>query len=344
MQQNGQAVLLTGGLGYIGSHTAVVLSDAGYTPVLLDNLSNSSRDVHHAIEMITGRSLPFVESDVRDTQRVSTTLMEHQISAVIHFAGLKAVGESVTHPIAYFDNNVCGTISLLHAMRNAGVGTLVFSSSATVYGDPDVCPIDESHPTRVTNPYGRTKLHVEQMLNDIAAIPDPALPWRVVCLRYFNPVGAHPGGLIGEAPHGLPNNLMPYVAQVAAGRLDRLNVFGNDYSTRDGTGVRDYIHVMDLAYGHEAALRFLSTNTGWHAFNLGTGTGYSVLEMVKAFEQASGRCVPYKITSRRPGDVASCYADPQKAKRLLGWEAKLNLADMCETTWRFQQRHGQPLS
>jgi UDP-glucose 4-epimerase len=330
-------VLLTGGTGYIGSHTAVVLSESGHQVVLYDNLSNSSDSVLEKLIQITGQQIHFVRGDVRDTELLRSTLASHNIDAVIHFAGLKAVGESVEKPVDYYANNVQGTISLLQAMQSAQVKTLVFSSSATVYGEPKYLPLDENHPTSATNPYGRSKLHIEEMLNDIAA-SDPA--WRVVCLRYFNPVGAHESGLIGENPHGVPNNLMPYIAQVAVGQRAELKVFGSDYPTSDGTGVRDYIHVMDLVEGHAAALAFLSGTTGWHAINLGTGKGYSVLEMVQAFEKASGRQVPYKVVARRAGDLAACYADPQKASEVLSWRATRTLDDMCASTWQFQQSQG----
>lgn len=327
-------VLLTGGTGYIGSHTAVVLSEFGHQVVLYDNLSNSSDSVIEKLFQITGQQIHFVNGDVRDTELLKGTLAAHHIGAVIHFAGLKAVGESVEKPVDYYANNVQGTISLLQAMQSAQVKTLVFSSSATVYGEPQYLPLDEGHPTSATNPYGRSKLHIEEMLNDVAA-SDPA--WRIACLRYFNPVGAHESGLIGENPNGVPNNLMPYIAQVAAGQRAELSVFGADYPTSDGTGVRDYIHVMDLAEGHAAALAFLSGATGWHAINLGTGKGYSVLDMVQTFEKASGQRVPYKIVARRAGDVAACYADPHKASEALNWRATRTLDDMCASTWRFQQ-------
>lgn len=328
-------VLLTGGTGYIGSHTAVVLLEAGHKVVLFDNLSNSRRDVVDRIEDITNQNIPFVEGDVRDTSLLSKTIKDYQVDAVIHFAGLKAVGESVEKPIEYFDNNVGGTISLLEAMRENRVSELVFSSSATVYGEPQYLPIDESHPTSATNPYGRTKLHIEEMLQDVVA-SDSA--FSVVCLRYFNPVGAHESGLIGEDPSGVPNNLMPYVAQVAIGKLESLSIYGDDYPTPDGTGIRDYIHVMDLASGHLSAINFLNQNAGCHIFNLGTGVGFSVLEMVKAFERASGQQINYKITRRRAGDVASCYADASKAKHSLSWEARYGLNDMCESGWRWQAK------
>jgi len=328
-------ILLTGGTGYIGSHTAVVLSELGYQVVLLDNLSNSSDSVLEKLTQISGQQLVFIKGDIREFELIEQTLATYEIDAVIHFAGLKAVGESVEKPIDYYANNVQGSISLLQAMQSAKVKTLVFSSSATVYGEPQYLPLNESHPTSAMNPYGRSKLHIEEMLKDIA-ISDT--DWRIACLRYFNPVGAHDSGLIGESPNGMPNNLMPYIAQVAAGRKQALNIFGNDYPTPDGTGVRDYIHVMDLAEGHAAALNFLSQTFGWHAINLGTGKGYSVLEMLQAFEKASGHEVPYKVVARRAGDAAQCYANPQKAADLLGWGAKRSLDDMCESTWRFQHQ------
>lgn len=330
-------VLLTGGMGYIGSHTAVVLSELGHQVVLYDNLSNSSSSVIEKLFQITGQKILFVRGDVLDTELLINTLTSHSINAVIHLAGLKAVGESVEKPVNYYVNNIQGTISLLRAMQSARVEMLVFSSSATVYGEPQYLPLDENHPTSATNPYGRSKLHIEEMLNDVTSSD---LNWRIACLRYFNPVGAHEGGLIGESPHGVPNNLMPYIAQVAAGQRAKLSVFGDDYPTADGTGIRDYIHVMDLAEGHAAALGFLSQTTGWHAINLGTGKGYSVLEMIRAFENASGRQVPYNVVSRRVGDVAACYADPNKAIEVLNWSATRTLDDMCASTWRFQQVQG----
>lgn len=328
-------ILLTGGTGYIASHAAVVLIQAGHDVALFDNLSNSRADVVARLRDITGRELPFVQADIRDTAALVEALQIHACTAVIHFAGLKAVGESVQKPVEYFAHNVQGTISLLQAMQTTGVRQLVFSSSATVYGVPQHLPLDESHSTSATTPYGRSKLHIEEMLADLC-VSDPS--WRVACLRYFNPVGAHASGLIGEDPRGLPNNLMPYVSKVAAGELSRLGVFGDDYDTPDGTGVRDYIHVMDLAEGHLAALNYLQGHAGWHAVNLGTGHGYSVLDMVKAFERASGRPVPYDIKPRRSGDVASCYANPAKAAALLGWEAKRDLEVMCDSTWVWQSR------
>ena len=327
-------LLLTGGTGYIGSHAAVALTEAGHKVVLYDNLCNSSAAVVDRLEAITGQSLGFVQADIRDTALLAHTLGQHAIDAVIHFAGLKAVGESVEKPIDYYANNVHGTVSLLQAMREANVKTLVFSSSATVYGDPKYLPIDEAHPTSATNPYGRTKLHIEEMLTDVAGSDES---WRIACLRYFNPVGAHASGLIGEDPNGIPNNLMPYIAQVATGKLPQLNVFGDDYDTPDGTGVRDYIHVMDLAEGHLAALNYLQKKNGWHAINLGTGNGYSVLDMVKAFEATSGQRIPYRIAPRRSGDVARCYAMAGKAATELGWKATRTLHDMCASTWHWQR-------
>lgn len=327
-------ILLTGGTGYIGSHTALVLAETGHKVVLLDNLTNSRRDVVDRLERITNQSILFVEADVRDIQVLSKTIQDYKIDAVIHFAGLKAVGESVKKPLEYFDNNVGGTISLLKAMQENKVKTLVFSSSATVYGDPQYLPIDEDHPTRPTNTYGRTKLYIEGMLYDLACSD---ADWHITCLRYFNPVGAHESGLIGEDPVGLPNNLMAFVAQVAAGKIECLNIYGDDYETADGTGIRDYIHVMDLASGHHSAINFLKQNAGCHIFNLGTGAGFSVLEMVKAFERASGQQINYKITSRRAGDAACCYSNPSKAKSNLNWEARYDLRDMCESGWRWQQ-------
>jgi UDP-glucose 4-epimerase len=328
-------ILLTGGTGYIGSHTAVVLVEAGHNIVLFDNLSNSQKDVVGRLEQITGKAIPFVEGDVRDTSLLSKTIKDYQVDAVIHFAGLKAVGESVENPLKYFDNNVGGTISLLEAMQENQVKKLVFSSSATVYGVPKYLPYDEAHPTSPINPYGRSKLHVEEILSDLA---ESNKEWSVAVLRYFNPVGAHESAMIGELPTEVPNNLMPYVAQVAAGKLECLKVYGDDYPTADGTGVRDYIHVMDLASGHLSAINFLNQNAGCHVFNLGTGVGFSVLEMVKAFEHASGRKINYQVEPRRAGDVASCYADASKAKRSLSWETRYGLNDMCESGWRWQAK------
>lgn len=339
-------ILLTGGTGYIASHAAVVLTEAGHHVVLYDNFCNSRPEVALHLQIITGQPMPLVEGDVRDTALLTRTLRLHRIDAVIHFAGLKAVGESVAKPIDYYANNVHGSVSLLQAMQAALVRILVFSSSATVYGDPQYLPIDEAHPISATNPYGRSKLQVEEILADVASA-DPE--WRIASLRYFNPVGAHDSGLIGENPAGIPNNLMPFVAQVAIGRLPHLNVFGNDYPTPDGTGVRDFIHVMDLAEGHLAALDFLANSEAAsplslrdgaggpaiHTFNLGTGQGISVLEMIGAFEVASGKTVKYRIANRRPGDIATCYAQADKAARLMGWGARRSLQEMCTSTWRF---------
>lgn len=326
-------ILLTGGTGYIGSHTAAVLAAAGHSVVLYDNLSNSKANVVNRLETITARRLPFIQGDIRDTQLLNQVLTTHHIEAVIHFAGLKAVGESVKKPIDYYANNVQGTISLLQAMASCQIKTLVFSSSATVYGNPTRLPLDESCPTQATNPYGRSKIHIEEILRDVASSDKS---WRMVCLRYFNPVGAHESGLIGEDPNGTPNNLMPYIAQVANGKRPLLQIFGDDYDTPDGTGVRDYIHVMDLAEGHLAALDYLQQHNGWEAINLGTGQGYSVLEMLHTFETASGHKIPYEITNRRAGDIAICYAKVEKAAQLLGWTSKRSLIDMCASSWRFQ--------
>lgn len=329
-------ILLTGGAGYIGSHTAVVLSQAGHEVVLLDNFCNSRKSVLERLQVILGKALPCIEGDVRDTALVAKVLQDYKIDAVIHFAGLKAVGESVEKPIQYYANNVQGTISLLQAMNSTSVKTLVFSSSATVYGDPQYLPIDEDHPTSAKNPYGRTKLHIEEMLKDIASSD---AEWRIICLRYFNPVGAHESGLIGENPSGLPNNLMPYIAQVAVGKLPYLNVYGNDYPTPDGTGVRDYIDVMDLAEGHLAALNYLMNNVGWIAVNLGGGNGYSVLELIKLFEMISGRKIQYKNCERRNGDLAECYANVSLAKKALLWTALRNLEEACARSWRWEMNN-----
>ncbi len=328
-------VLLTGGAGYIGSHTAVALAAAGHRVVVYDNFSNSEPAAVQRLAQVLGAPVVVIEGDVRDTALLQRTLLEQKIDAVIHFAGLKAVGESVLKPVDYYANNVQGAISLLQAMQGADCTTLVFSSSATVYGDPHYLPIDEAHPTRATSPYGRCKLHIEEILSDLS-VADPS--WRLAALRYFNPVGAHASGLIGENPNGIPNNLMPFVAQVAVGKLPQLNVFGNDYDTPDGTGVRDYIHVMDLAEGHLAALKFLMQHPGLHTFNLGTGRGYSVLEMIKAFEAASGKPVPYTVAPRRAGDIASCYASVEFSAQTLNWRATRSLKDMCESSWKFQQK------
>jgi UDP-glucose 4-epimerase len=329
-----KTILVTGAAGYIGSHTCVELLQAGYEVVALDNLSNSSRAALERVEHICGKSIPFHEADVRDRAALDAILAEHDIGAAMHFAGLKAVGESVAQPLRYFEHNVAGTITLLNALNAARVRRLVFSSSATVYGDPESVPIRESARLQATNPYGRSKLMVEQIINDLVqADPD----WRAAILRYFNPVGAHPSGAIGEDPRDTPNNLMPFVAQVAIGRRSKLSVFGNDYPTPDGTGVRDYIHVVDLARGHVAALGRLFSRRGVFTVNLGTGQGYSVLQAVQAFEAASGRSVPYEIVARRPGDIASCYAAPDAAQELLGWRAEKSIHEMCRDHWRWQQ-------
>lgn len=329
-----QTILVTGGAGYIGSHTCVELAATGRDVVILDNLCNSHRSVVERISAIAGRSVAFHEGDVRDKALLARLFSQYRFDAVIHFAGLKAVGESVAKPALYYDNNVAGTLDLLEAMQAAGVKNLVFSSSATVYGEAGQPPFREDGVLGPTNPYGHTKLMVEQIAGDVARA-DPA--WRVVLLRYFNPVGAHASGTIGENPNGIPNNLMPYVSQVAVGKLKELSVWGNDYPTVDGTGVRDYIHVVDLALGHVAALDAISRLDPVSVFNLGTGRGSSVLEVVAAFERASGRKVPYRIASRRPGDVASSFADPSRAAQVLGWKAERDLDAMCRDSWRWQQ-------
>ena len=326
-------VLVTGGAGYIGSHACVALLQSGCEVVVVDNLCNSRREVFERIARIAGRAVAFHECDVRDQDALRDVFRAHAVDAVLHFAGLKAVDESVARPLAYYDNNVGGTLALCAAMTEAGVRRLIFSSSATVYGDPDAVPVREDHPLRPSNPYGRGKAMVESILRDLAAA-DPS--WKVALLRYFNPVGAHESGLIGEDPGGVPNNLVPYIAQVAVGRREALNVYGNDYPTPDGTGVRDYIHVVDLVRGHLAALDRLDAAEGVITANLGTGRGYSVLEMVAAFARAAGREIPYRIVPRRPGDVASCYADPALAQRLLGWRAEHDLDRMCRDAWRWQ--------
>ena len=332
------SILVTGGAGYIGSHTCVELLNAGHQVTVYDNFCNSHPESLARVERITGKKLGLVRGDVRDRAALVAALRESGADAVIHFAGLKAVGESVAEPLSYYDNNVTGTLRLLEAMEECAVKTLVFSSSATVYGDPQRLPLSEDHPLSATNPYGRSKLMVEDILRDLYA-SDPS--WRLGLLRYFNPVGAHPSGLIGEDPQGVPNNLLPYVAQVAAGRREFLNVWGDDYATPDGTGVRDYLHVVDLAQGHLKALSRLQQHAECLTVNLGTGIGYSVLDMVRAFEQASGRPVPYRIAARRPGDIAACYADPKLALELLGWRAERGLDAMCVDTWRWQSANPQ---
>ena len=327
-------ILVTGGAGYIGSHMCVALAQANEPCLVLDNFSNSRPSVLERIGRITGRAPDHVQGDIRDASLLDQLFARHKITAVIHFAALKAVGESVREPLRYYENNVAGTVTLLQAMQRAGVRQLVFSSSATVYGDPASLPIREDSPLSATNPYGWSKLMMEQMLADLDA-SEPG-QWRIARLRYFNPVGAHESGLIGEDPQGVPNNLLPYVAQVASGQREFLNVWGDDYPTPDGTGQRDYIHVCDLAEGHVAALRYLRQHTGLLTVNLGTGRPVSVLEMVRGFEQASGRTVRYQIGPRRPGDVAACWADPSQAERLLGWRARRGVEAMCQDAWRWQ--------
>jgi len=331
------SILVTGGAGYIGSHTVVELYNAGYEAVIVDNLSNSSRESLKRIEELTGRQIKFYEADIRDRKAMDRIFEENKIDSVIHFAGLKAVGESTVKPIEYYDNNIGGTLTLVQSMRDHGVKNIVFSSSATVYGDPAFVPITEECPKGVcTNPYGWTKSMLEQILTDMQKADKE---WNVILLRYFNPIGAHKSGRIGENPNGIPNNLMPYITQVAIGKLDHLNVFGNDYKTHDGTGVRDYIHVVDLALGHVKAIQKLADNPGTRVYNLGTGTGYSVLDLVNAFEKVTGVKVPYVITARRPGDIDACYADATRAKNELGWEAQYGIEDMCRDAWNWQSKN-----
>lgn len=328
-----QQILVTGGSGYICSHTVVQLLEAGAQVIVLDNLCNSKREVINRIEKITNRRPEFVVGDIRDRALLRAVFNNHRVDSVIHFAGLKAVGESVQKPLEYYDNNVSGSLILFEEMARAGVKSLVFSSSATVYGDPASVPITEDFPLKTTNPYGQSKLMVEDILRDLYKSDDS---WKIALLRYFNPVGAHESGLIGEDPSGIPNNLMPFVAQVAVGKRAKLAVFGNDYPTPDGTGVRDYIHVDDLASGHLAAINALNKQGGLVTVNLGTGRGYSVLEMIEAFEKASGKSVAFEVINRRPGDIAACYADPVKAKELLGWVAQHDIDRMCVDAWRWQ--------
>jgi len=329
-------ILITGGAGYIGSHTVIELINAGYDIIIYDNFSNSSHEVIKRIEQIVGQPIKVIDADIKDKTKLQETFKNYSINAVIHFAGLKAVGESVQEPLKYYDNNISGSICLFEVMSEFGCKKIVFSSSATVYGEPKSLPILENFPLSATNPYGRSKLFIEDILRDIA-ISDNG--WKILLLRYFNPVGAHASALIGEDPNGIPNNLMPFISQVAVGKREYLSIFGDDYDTLDGTGVRDYIHVVDLAQGHLKALQKINDIQGAVAVNLGTGKGYSVLDMVKAFEKASGKKVSYKIVKRRPGDIAACYADPSFAKEFLGWEAKLDLAKMCEDTWRWQSKN-----
>lgn len=326
-------ILVTGGAGYIGSHAAVELLGHGYEIVIVDNLSNSHIEAVNRIKELSGKEFPFYQIDLMDKASLDEVFKKHQFDAVMHFAGLKAVGESVQIPLKYYQNNITGTLNLVEVMAENNVKKLVFSSSATVYGYPETVPIDESFPLSVTNPYGRTKLMVEDILRDLHQSDST---WKIALLRYFNPIGAHVSGRIGESPVGIPNNLMPYITQVAIGRREKLNVYGNDYNTSDGTGVRDYIHVVDLVLGHIKALEYLDKNDGIETFNLGTGTGYSVLELVHAFEAATGKGIPYEIVDRRAGDVAICYANPAKAEKLLGWKAEKSLQQMCEDSWRWQ--------
>ena len=329
-------VFVTGGAGYIGSHTVLELLQAGHEVIVIDNLSNSSLEAIKRVERITDKNITFYENDLLDKEAVRKIFAKHDIDSVIHFAGYKAVGESVNKPLMYYNNNITSTLVLCDIMNEHGVRNLVFSSSATVYGDPESVPITEDFPLSATNPYGRTKLFIEYILKDLH-VSDSS--WNISLLRYFNPVGAHKSGLIGEDPNDIPNNLMPYISQVAVGKLDQLSVFGGDYPTDDGTGVRDYIHVVDLAIGHLKALEKLESNPGLMIHNLGTGKGSSVLDMIKAFEKASGEEVPYKITDRRPGDIAECYADPGKAAKELNWIAERSIVQMCKDTWRWQSQN-----
>ena len=329
-------ILVTGGAGYIASHTNVELLNAGYEVVVVDNLVNASKESIHRVEALTGRKIVFYEEDICNEQALELIFQKENIDAVIHFAGLKAVGESCEKPLEYFNNNISGTLCLLTVMRRHGVKTLVFSSSATVYGLPETVPITEDFPLSVSNPYGRTKLMIEDMLRDIYKADSE---WDIALLRYFNPIGAHESGEIGEDPNGIPNNLLPYISGVAIGKLDYVRVFGNDYDTKDGTGVRDYIHVVDLALGHIKALERLGRHPGLVTYNLGTGIGYSVLEIIQNFEKACKKTIPYQIVGRRPGDIGICYADPGKAKKELGWEAVRSIDKMCEDAWRWQVKN-----
>ena len=332
---NKDSILVTGGAGYIGSHTICELLMADYEVTVIDNFSNSSIESIHRVEKICNKKLTFHECDVRDTNSLRSLFIENDFTSVIHFAGLKSIGESVEEPLEYYDNNVGGTLSLLQVMKETNVKNLIFSSSATVYGDPESVPISEDAKTNTTNPYGAAKLTVENILQYLFG-SDPT--WNIVILRYFNPVGAHQSGLIGEDPNGIPNNLIPYITQVAIGKLQSINIYGNDYPTNDGTGVRDYIHVIDLAHGHVKALNKLTKGSGLNIYNLGTGIGYSVLEMIKAFEEVVGKTIPYEITHRRPGDIAECYADPKLAKLELGWSAMKTISDMARDAWNWQKK------
>ena len=345
------SILVTGGAGYIGSHTCVELLNQGYKVIVIDNLCNSKIEAIRRVEKITGQQINFHQADVRDRETLNRIFQHYKIDAAIHFAGLKAVGESCQQPLSYYHNNIDSTLVLLEAMAAHSVKNFVFSSSATVYGDPHTVPILEDFPLQATNPYGRTKLFIEDILRDAATadgLNQEPQPWKIAILRYFNPVGAHSSGLIGEDPNGIPNNLTPYISQVAIGRLAELSIFGNDYATPDGTGVRDYIHVVDLAQGHLKALQYLLQQTGsalvCEAFNLGTGTGYSVLDMVNAFKKVNGINIPYKFAPRRPGDIAACYADPSLSQRVLNWTADKTLEEMLADTWRWQQANPQGYS
>lgn len=330
------SILVTGGVGYIGSHTCVQLIEQGYDIVVVDNLSNSKIEALRRVEKITGKEIKFYEVDICDREGLRRVFSENSIEAVIHFAGLKAVGESVEIPLKYYYNNITGTLILCEVMKEFNVKKMVFSSSATVYGNPERVPITEDFPLSATNPYGRTKLFIEEILRDLYISDNE---WSIILLRYFNPIGAHESGLIGEDPNGIPNNLMPYITQVAVGKLPELRVFGNDYDTHDGTGVRDFIHVVDLANGHVKAIEKVMNFNGVRAYNLGTGNGYSVLDLVKTFEKVTGVKIPYKIVDRRPGDVAKCYADPSRANEELNWKAEKNLEDMCRDAWRWQMNN-----
>jgi UDP-glucose 4-epimerase len=331
-------VLVTGGAGYIGSHTCVELLNAGFAVVVVDNLFNSCQESLERVQQITGKTLEFIKLDLLDLAALERVFSTHHFSSVIHFAGLKAVGESVSKPLFYYHNNITGTLNLLEAMTKSSVKNLVFSSSATVYGQPQSVPITEDFPVHPTNPYGHTKAMVEQILKDLY-VSDHS--WNIALLRYFNPVGAHPSGRIGENPSGIPNNLMPYITQVATGKLTSLSIYGNDYPTPDGTGIRDYIHVQDLSLGHLAALKKLDSHPGLVTYNLGTGKGFSVLEVIHAFEQVSGKTIPYTIVARRPGDIATCYADVTKAKTELNWSAQKSLPQMCQDAWNWQSQNPQ---
>jgi UDP-glucose 4-epimerase len=327
-------ILLTGGAGYIGSHIAVSLGNAGHDVIILDNFCNSNRSVLGQIQKILGKELSWIEGDVRDTKLIACVLSKYKINSVIHLAGLKSVGDSITSPIEYYANNIQGTISLLQAMQMTQIKNLIFSSSATIYGEPKYLPIDEAHPKNAINSYGRTKLHIEDMLRDLA---ESDLAWKIISLRYFNPAGAHESGLIGEEPNGIPNNLMPYIAQVAVNKLPKLIVYGDDYETPDGSGIRDYIHVMDLAEGHLAAFNYLDLHKGWDAFNLGMGMGYSVYNIMETYEKACGHKIDFEVKARRRGDVSICYADVSKARKVLGWKAHRDLEVICSSTLNFQK-------